>query len=61
MRLKEYLKCVWKELKSVKFPEKQEVKLTAVVICIVLVVVMIFVGCADFVISRLIRTLLGIL
>jgi preprotein translocase SecE subunit len=61
MRLKEYFRDVLKELRSVKFPGKQEVKLTAVVICVVLVIVVIFVGCADFIISRLIKTLLGIL
>jgi preprotein translocase SecE subunit len=52
---------VLKELRNIKFPGRQEVKLTAIVICIVLFIVVIFVGCADFVISKLIKTLLGIL
>jgi preprotein translocase SecE subunit len=61
MRLMEYFKSVVKELGNVKFPDKDEVKLTTVVIVLILIVMMIFIGFADFVISKLIKALLGIL
>jgi preprotein translocase SecE subunit len=60
-KLVEYLKNVVRELGSVKFPTKDEVKLTTIVIVIILIIMMIFVGFADFIISKIIKTLLGIL
>jgi preprotein translocase SecE subunit len=57
----EYFRSVVKELGNVKFPAKDEVKLTAIAIVLILIVMMIFIGFADFIISKLIKTLLGIL
>ncbi|MDR2760327.1 MAG: preprotein translocase subunit SecE [Rickettsiales bacterium] len=57
----EYFRGVVRELKNVKFPTEQEVKVTALAIAFVLAIAMTFVGVADFVISRLVKNLLGIL
>jgi preprotein translocase subunit SecE len=57
----EYFRSVIRELGNVKFPGKEEVKLTTVVIVLILIVMVIFIGLADLVISKLIKTLLGIL
>jgi preprotein translocase SecE subunit len=60
-RLIEYLKGVVKELGNVKFPDWPDVKLTVIVITIILIIMVIFVGVSDLIISKLIKTLLGIL
>ena len=60
MKLFEYFRNVIKETKNIKFPTKQEVKITAVVGVILLIVMMIFIGVADLIISKFIKTLLGI-
>jgi preprotein translocase subunit SecE len=57
----EYFKGVARELGNVKFPGKEEVKLTTAVIVLILIIMVIFIGLADLVISKLIKTLLGIL
>lgn len=60
MQLMNYFKEVFKELKNVTFPTGQDVKMTSVVIVIILIIVMIVVGFSDFLISKIIKTILGI-
>jgi preprotein translocase SecE subunit len=57
----EYFRGVVRELKNVKFPTEQDVKATALAIAFVLAIAMLFIGTADFIISRLVKILLGIL
>ena len=61
MQLTSYFKDVLKEIKNIKFPTWQEVKMTSIVIVLILIVMMSFIGVADFFISKLIKMLLGII
>jgi preprotein translocase SecE subunit len=60
MRLVEYFRGVAKEMKNVEFSNWQEVKFVAIVIVVIIAVMMLFVGFADFIVSKLIKALLGV-
>ena len=61
MNLTNYCRDVLKEVRNVNFPTRDDVKTTSIVIMIVVFIFSIFLGSADFIISRLIKTLLGIM
>ncbi len=61
MQLMDYFRSVAKEVKNITFPSRQDVRVTSVVVVFMTILFMIFISCADFVISRLIKILLGIL
>ena len=59
-KLLNYFRSVIKELKLVVFPTKQDVYMTSVNIVIILIVSMLLMSFADFLISKLIKLLLGV-
>lgn len=61
MNLTNYFRDVVKEVKNVNFPVKEDVKTTSIVIMVVVFIFSIFLGSADFIISKLIKILLGIM
>ena len=61
MQLIDYFRNVAKEVKNITFPNRQDVRITSVIVVFMTIIFMLFISCADFVISRLIKILLGIL
>ncbi len=61
MQLMDYFRNVAKEVKNITFPNRQDVRITSVIVVFMTIIFMLFISCADFVISRLIKILLGIL
>lgn len=61
MQLVSYFKSVAKESKNISFPTRQDVRITSIVVVFMIMILMIFISFADFLISKLIRILLGIL
>lgn len=61
MQLVSYFRNVLKEVKNVNFPTKDDVKTTSIVIVVIVFVFSVFLGIADFFISKLIKMLLGIM
>ncbi|MDR1499114.1 MAG: preprotein translocase subunit SecE [Rickettsiales bacterium] len=60
-RLVGYFRSIVREVRNVSFPTKQDIELTSIVILIIVLVSMVFIGFVDFIISKLIKTLLGIM
>jgi preprotein translocase SecE subunit len=56
-----YFRDIVREAKNITFPMSRDVKVTSVVIVIMIGIFMVFVSCADFVISKLVRFFFGIL
>ncbi|MDR2077733.1 MAG: preprotein translocase subunit SecE [Rickettsiales bacterium] len=61
MQLVNYLKDVAREAKNIKFPTRQDVRITSAVILVLVAIFMIFVSFSDFVISRVVKFFFGIL
>ncbi|MDR2778453.1 MAG: preprotein translocase subunit SecE [Rickettsiales bacterium] len=61
MQLVNYFRDVVREARNIKFPTRQDVRITSVVIVVMIAIFMMFVSTSDFVISRLIRLFFGIL
>lgn len=61
MNLVNYFRDVLKEAKNITFPTKNDVKTTSIVIMVLVLIFSIFLGSADFIISKLIKILLGIM
>lgn len=60
MQLLNYLKDVTKEVGNVKFPTKDDVKMTSLIVLILILVFVTFISFTDFFIAKLIKFLLGI-
>ena len=61
MQLVDYFKEIAREVKNITFPTKQDTRITSIVVVFITVLFMLFISFSDFVISRLIKILLGIL
>jgi preprotein translocase SecE subunit len=61
MQLVNYFRDVAREAKNIKFPTRQDVRITSVVIILLVAIFMTFVSFSDFVISRLVKFFFGIL
>lgn len=61
MKLINYFRNVLKEVKNITFPTKQDVEVTSLIIIVIVLIFMFFIGSTDFVISKLIKMLLGIM
>jgi preprotein translocase SecE subunit len=60
-QLLSYFKDIVRETRNITFPTRQDVRVTSVIIVIMIGIFMIFVSCADFVISKLVKFFFGIL
>ncbi|MDR1494968.1 MAG: preprotein translocase subunit SecE [Rickettsiales bacterium] len=60
-RLLDYFREIAREAKNITFPTRQDVKITSFVIVVLTGIFMVFISCADFVISKLIKLFFGML
>jgi preprotein translocase SecE subunit len=56
-----YFRSVIREVKSINFPTGRSVKIISFVVLVIVLISMFFIGFADFLISKLIKILLGII
>jgi len=58
-KLIDFLKTAWMELKKVSWPERKAVVASTIVVLIVALILMLYLGALDFVLSKAVKLLLG--
>ncbi len=58
-KLMKFLRTAWAELKKVTWPGKKEILASTAVVLIVAVILMLYLGTLDFLLSRLVKIIFG--
>ncbi len=58
-KLMKFLRTAWAELKKVTWPGKKEILASTAVVLIVAVILMLYLGILDFLLSRLVKIIFG--